>query len=169
MTEITIAPLTETQFDAWVDANLASRGEGHLHRLMRFLQEVQGGKRLIWAAWRGDEFMGHITLQDHSEYPPFRKAKIPEIVDVWVEPAARRNAIGRRLLRTVTRHVHKINRLAIGLGVGVTSDYGAAHCLYASEGFVPDGTGLWAQGHQVKAGETVTMGYDTLLMWVKLL
>lgn len=164
---VKITPLNDAQLDGWLDANIASRGQAHLERLMRFWQQVQDGKRVIWAAWEGDAFLGHITLQYTSEYPPFKRGRIPEIVDVWVEEKARKKGVGRKLLKRVIREARKMKSPAVGMGVGVTFSYGAAHRLYATEGFMPDGSGLWVQGYQAEETETIKLGYDAVLMWIK--
>lgn len=156
------------QYDSWLDANIASRGPDHAHRLTRFLQQCENGERLIWAAWdAAGRFLGHITLQYGSEYPPFHRRRIPEIVDLWVEPAARRHGIGKKLLVEVIAEGKRIKAPAIGLGVGITRDFGAAHCLYAKTGFIPDGSGVWAQGHPTQEGDVITLGHDVIMMWVK--
>ncbi len=175
-----ITLLTDDDLDAWLDANEATRGRGHLHRLARFWQEMQEGKRLIWAAWaiqgatpgadhpeNGKIFLGHISLQHTSFYPPFRKQHIPEIVDVWVQPDFRRHSIGRRLLGQAVDFARQNGAPAIGLGVGVTKSYGAAHVLYMKQGFMPDGSGLWVDGEQAGEAQQITLGPEAILMWVK--
>lgn len=167
MTEITL--LTDALLDAWLEANIAGRGDSHLRRLLQFWQEMLDGKRLIWAAWDAQEFLGHITLQTTSEYPPFRKNGIPEIVDLWVAPGARRRKAGSKLLQAVVKEAKRRKAAAIGLGVGVTADYGAAHRLYSLAGFVPDGSGLWVQGRAGRTGDKILLDHRAILMWVKTL
>jgi GNAT superfamily N-acetyltransferase len=165
--EITL--LHDDLLDQWLAANEASRGIVHTERLLRFWQEMLDGKRHIVTAWQNGDFAGHITLQLHSEYPPFRKQNIPEIVDVWVQPQFRRKGIAQQLLDVVIEAAKKRHAKAIGMGVGVTRDYGAAHLLYSKNGFAPDGTGLWVQGTQAKENEKITLDPDVILMWVKIL
>lgn len=164
-----IALLTTGQIQDWMDGNLAGRGEQHLRRLAGFWQEAEQGGRLIWAAWDGKRLAGQITLQHESQYPPFRKHAIPEIVDLWVHPQDRGRGTGRRLLQHAIAHARDAGRKAIGLGVGVTASFGAAQRLYVLEGFVPDGSGLWVNGRQPHADETVSLQDNVLMMWVKTL
>lgn len=167
---IKITLMSDENLEAWLDANETTRGVTHMQRLIRFWQEMQEGKRLIWAAWgEGGEFLGHISLQAVSHYPPFKKKHIPEIVDVWVQPEARRRNVGQKLLEKAIHTAREGDAPAIGMGVGLTSSYGAAHILYSKNGFMPDGSGLWVGGTQAGETETVTLGPDAILMWVKIL
>lgn len=168
---IEISLLTDEQVGAWLDANEVSRGTGHMHRLIRFWQDMQRGERMIWAAWERvegrDVFLGHVSVQPVSAYPPFRQRGIPEMVDVWVEPEARRKGLGQRLLDQAIQAAKDSKAPAIGMGVGLTREYGAAHQMYAKSGFMPDGTGIWAGGIQAKDKDTLVMGPDVILMWIK--
>lgn len=165
----TITLLHDDLLDVWLAANEASRGISHESRLLRFWQEMLDGKRLIFTAWDDEIFQGHITLQTQSEYPPFRKQNIPEIVDVWVQPLARRKGIGQQLLDVAIDQAKKNNAPAVGMGVGITREYGAAHVLYGKNGFAPDGSGFWVMGEQAGEHETVSLGPEAIMMWVKTL
>ena len=163
-----IERLTSARIDAWLEASLAARGEQHLRRLIGFAQDLSDGKRVIWAVWQQEKLVGQLTLQAPSAYPPFRRQNIHEIVDVWVDPAQRRQGIAKTLLQTAGDEARARQAPGIGLGVGVTENFGPAHRLYAQAGFLPDGAGLWVQGRQAKAGDVVTMADGVLLMWVKI-
>lgn len=172
---ISILPLAAEKLDDWIDGNVAARGTAEVSRLSRFWDDAQRGERVIFAAWdeMADEaaksgvFAGHITVQDTSLYVPFRRGKIPEIVDLWVQPAYRQRGIARALLFAAENYARGKNAAQIGLGVGLTESYGAAQRLYALSGFVPDGSGVWAQGIQPQDGDSVRLDDGALLMWVK--
>lgn len=167
-----ITILTTDQMQDWLDDNLTGRGERHFRRLVGFWQDVENGLRVIWAAWRKNQdgsqtMIGQITVQHQSFYPPFGKNGIFEIVDLWVHPSARQNGVGKGLLQAAINYAQQHQCPAIGLGVGVTHDFGAAQRLYTANGFMPDGTGLWSQGHQAEEGETITLQDGVIMMWVK--
>ncbi len=168
-----ITILTTDQMQDWMDGNLDGRGERHFRRLAGFWQDVENGERVIWAAWQTvngvKTLIGQITIQHHSHYPPFKKHRTAEIVDLWVHPEARRHGTGRQLLNAAIDYTRENGHSSIGLGVGITHDFGAAQRLYTSAGFMPDGTGLWVQGHQAKEGETLTLEDGVIMMWVKTL
>lgn len=166
-TTIRILPLTSEKIDAWMDANIVTRGGEEVPRLARFLDDAERGTRVIFAAWSGDNFLGHITVQDQSLYMPFRRAKMPEIVDLWVQPDYRRHGVGKLLLQAAVEYARSKKATAIGLGVGITDEFGPAHRLYALEDFKPDGMGAWANGVHVKTGDTITVNDGVLFMWAK--
>lgn len=166
-TSLSIAPLTSAQADLWMQAQLETRGEDQFRRLAQLWDETQDGMRAILAAWRGDNFCGHVTLVWQSYYPPFRKHNIPEIVDLWVDERFRRQGIGRQLLEAIDALAATRNPHAIGLGVGVTKSFGAAHVLYHTYGFAPDGSGLWVDGVNVDNGTHAVLDDNAILMMVK--
>jgi GNAT superfamily N-acetyltransferase len=164
---IEITLLQDDLLDQWLAENERSRGIFHTERLLRFWQEMLDEKRLIFTAWDLGQFLGHVSLQMQSEYPPFRKHAIPEIVDVWVQPEARQQGIGQALLDAAIMQARKRKAPAIGMGVGVTAEYGPAHILYGKNGFSPDGSGLWVEGIQVGELDKIKLGPEAILMWVK--
>lgn len=174
-----ITILTTDQMQDWMDGNLAGRGEEHFRRLADFWRDTEQAERVIWAAWwesgqlLGQEsneqktLIGQITVQHHSHYPPFGRNGIFEIVDLWVHKDARNQGIGRKLLESAIDYARQQHCSAIGLGVGITHDFGAAQRLYISAGFMPDGTGIWAHGHQLRQGDKLTLDDGVIMMWVK--
>src|SRR5258708_16811378 len=59
----------------------------------RYVAEQEGGQRLAFVAeWRG-EFAGYVTLLWVSDYSPFAERQVPEISDLNVLPAHRRQGI----------------------------------------------------------------------------
>jgi hypothetical protein len=56
----------------------------------RYLAEQEAGRRLAFVAeWRG-ELAGYVTLLWVSDYSPFAERQVPEISDLNVLPAHRR-------------------------------------------------------------------------------
>ena len=51
----------------------------------------------------------------------------------------------------------------VGIGVGLSPDYGPAQRLYALRVYVPDGRGLASEGHPVLCGDTVTVDDELVL------
>ena len=90
-------------------------------------------------------FAGYLNVVWQVEYPPFRESGIPEIQDFNVLPRFRRKGIGSRLMESAERLAAERSHI-VGIGVGMTEDYGAAQRLYALRGYVPDGRGLAAMG-----------------------
>src|SRR5258708_33600782 len=102
-----------------------------------YLREQQANERFVWVAFNQDEFLGYVTLKVHSEYLPFAKKNIPEIKDLNVLPACRNQGIGSALMKKAEDKASTYNT-QVGIGVGLTPDYGNAQRLYVKRGYIPD-------------------------------
>ena len=130
----------------------------------RYLMEQTLETRDVYVAFIEERFVGYLTICWISSYEPFRKAKIPEIVDFNVLPEFRRQGIGTQLMDKAESEIAKTSPIA-GIGVGMTPDYGAAQRLYVLRVYVPDGRGLWHRGHHVKYGEEIKVD-DNLALYL---
>lgn len=130
----------------------------------QYLQEQREGSRLIWVAYEKETFAGYITLKWQSQYEPFRKGKIPEIMDLNVLPPFRNRGIGSRLLDIAELEASQKSDI-IGIGVGLYKDYGAAQKLYIERGYIPDGCGVTYNYKLVVPGTNVSLD-DDLVLWL---
>ena len=55
----------------------------------------------------------------------------------------------------------------VGLGVGLTADYGSAQRLYIQLGYMPDGYGVHHKNRAVNYGDTVMVDDDLVLYLTK--
>jgi len=131
-----------------------------------YLSDQQKDERRVWLAWRGDDLAGYVTLSLNSKYEPFREASIPEIMDLNVLPPFRNNGIGSSLLDLAEKEAFQAGD-KVGLGVGLYDGYGAAHKLYISRGYMPDGLGITYDYKRVAYGERVALDDDLVLWMVK--
>ncbi len=132
----------------------------------QYLAEQTAGTRVVLVAWLQNEFAGYVTICWQSYYPFFASCDIPEIVDFNVLPHFRRQGIGSQLMDEAERRLSQVSRV-VGIGVGMTADYGAAQRMYARRGYVPDGNGLLSHGHPVTYGEFVAVDDDLCLFFTK--
>ncbi len=167
MSSISIAPLTAAKTQDWMDQQLAIRGDAHVRRLATFWDDCQSGTRLILAAWHGEKLCGHITISWRSAYPRFAALNAPEIVDLWVQDDTRGKGVGQALLLAAEDFARSKGYASIGLCVGVTARFGAAQRLYIRNGYMPDGTGLWVNGENIRDDATVLLDETATLMLVK--
>jgi GNAT superfamily N-acetyltransferase len=131
----------------------------------RYLSEqVSGARTVLVALWQG-HFAGYLTIVWQSDYPPFAQESIPEIVDFNVLPKYRRRGIGTCLMEQAEGLVAQRSPV-IGIGVGMTADYGAAQRLYVKRGYVPDGRGLY-QHRWLEYGVRVTVDDALALCFTK--
>ena len=57
----------------------------------------------------------------------------------------------------------------VGLGFGITEDYGAAQILYIKRGYVPDGKGLIRNSKSLKLGDQVVIDHGLAICVMKVL
>lgn len=134
-----------------------------------YLEEQKQEERQVVLAEVDGIFVGYVTLKWHSDYPLFQKEEIPEIKDLNVLPAYRRNVIGSALLSYVEEVAFtKVSK--VGLGVGVFADYQDAFRLYLGRGYQLDGRGLYHPllPHKfAKYGDQVMIDDDCNLWLIK--
>jgi hypothetical protein len=76
----------------------------------------------------------------------------------------KRSGVGSLLMNEAERRV-SLRADQVGLGVGLTWDYGAAQILYNQRGYVPDGRGLFQQGKYLNYGEQICID-DALVLYL---
>ncbi len=109
--------------------------------------------------------VGHVLLRWRSKHRPFADAGTPEIADLRVAPAMRRRGIATALIARCEQLASDRGHQAIGIGVGLYGDYGAAQRLYPKLGYRPDGSGATYKTVAVTPGEMVRMD-DDLVLWL---
>ena len=129
-------------------------------------QESVQGKRTVLVAEASGQFAGYVTIVWESGYPPFRQGAIPEIVDFNVLMAFQRRGIGSALLDEAERRIGQRSSV-VGIGVGMTADYGAAQILYVRRGYIPDGRGLFQDGRHLTYGDQAVVDDDLALHLTK--
>jgi GNAT superfamily N-acetyltransferase len=132
----------------------------------RYLTQQKMSLRDVYVAFVEGQFAGYLTISWESSYSLFRERNIPEIVDFNVLPKFRRKGIGTQLMDKAEREIARVSPVA-GIGVGMTSDYGAAQRLYVLRGYIPDGLGLHWRGHHVRYGEEIKVDDDLGLYFTK--
>jgi GNAT superfamily N-acetyltransferase len=138
----------------------------------QYLSEQEAGQRVVLVAFSGLqhlqtlEFAGYVTICWQSHYPPFRETNIPEIVDFNILPQFRRQGIGAALMDEAENRIAAVSPV-VGLGVGMTADYGSAQRIYVRRGYIPDGRGLFSGGKPVQYGQSVPVDDDLVLYFSK--
>jgi GNAT superfamily N-acetyltransferase len=134
----------------------------------RYLVEQEEGRRLVLVAFSDKSFSGYLTIVWKPDYPPIRATNTPEIQDFNVLPQSRRKGIGTKLMDEAEQIVAQRSPV-VGIGVGMTDDYGAAQRLYVLRGYVPDGRGLVWENRSIKYGERLTVDDSLVLHFTKTL
>lgn len=132
----------------------------------RYFAEQQAGTRTVLTAWVEERFAGYLTIVWQSDYTPFREARVPEIRDFNVLPNLRRMGIGTALMDAAEARIFEHSPI-VGIGVGMTQDYGAAQRMYVQRGYVPDGRGLMTHEQPIAYGVPVLVDDDLVLFFTK--
>lgn len=117
------------------------------------LEEQDEGARHVFVAEYDGTLAGYAQIIWKPAYQPFRSLEIPEIQDVNVARPYRRQGIGEALVAHCEQAVKDAGKTDIGIGVGLTRDYGAAQRLYIRRGYMPDGAGVVYENQPVMVGE----------------
>ena len=163
---MTIRAMLESDCPIIAEAFTAQGWNKPVGQYLRYWQESIQEKRVVLLAEYAGQFAAYITVVWKSDYPPFREAGIPEVVDFNVLIKFRRLKIGTALMDEAERRIAVRSPVA-GLGVCMHGDYGAAQVLYARRGYVPDGRGIFYQGHYPQVGEQVRIDDDLGLYLTK--
>jgi ribosomal protein S18 acetylase RimI-like enzyme len=129
-----------------------------------YLREQEAGMRCVWIALQEKEFAGYVTLKKTSDYSPFREHNIPEISDLNVLPLFRNQGIGTALLHQAETEAKKTSPI-VGIGMGLTAEYGPAQKLYIRQGYVPDGLGVTSHANPLIYGAEIRVD-DDLVLWL---
>ncbi len=133
-----------------------------------YLDEVKQNCRIVWVALVGDQVAGYVTLVWQSRYAYFHEKNIPEIKDLNVLPQFQKQCIGSHLLECAEKAAREKDD-TVGIGVGLSRDYGAAQRLYVTRGYMPDGRGVSYDYQPVAPGSTVLVDDDLVLWFTKTL
>lgn len=132
-----------------------------------YLQDQAQNLRSVIVAKKSGKFAGYVTIKWRSDYSGFNLHNIPEISDLNVLASARNIGIGTRLIQACENMAKKRQYTEIGMGVGMTADYGNAQRLYVRLGYLPDGSGLHFKNKALSYGEAFTVDDDLLLYFTK--
>ena len=131
------------------------------------LQEQMDNKRIVFLACYDDKVIGYVHLNFYPQYAPFLRLEIPEIQDLFVHPDARRQGVGECLVAACEAEAIKRRLSDIGIGVGVTGNFGAAQRLYTHLGYMPDGAGAVFDRIPVSMGDVRPIDNRVCLMLIK--
>ena len=115
--------------------------------LARYFLEQECGEREVLVAQVGGALAGYVTILPCAKQGPFAEI-YPELSDFNVFEPFQNQGIGNLLLEEAEKRVRLISD-KVTLGVGLHSGYGPAQRLYIKRGYIPDGTGVWYQNHQL--------------------
>ena len=129
---------------------------------------AKGDLRFLIALSEEGRYVGHLKIIWQPTYPYFRENNIPEIQDLNVLPAYRRQGVATQLVAMAEEIVAK-QYARIGIGFGLYADYGAAQRMYVQRDYVPIGDGAASHDKPIVKGRTVPVDDELVLYMVKAL
>lgn len=159
-----IRPLVEDDCERISKAFAQQGWDKPAQQFKHYLQESADGKRMVLVAEFDGDIAGYVTIVHESDYPHFKERSIPEIKDLNVLKLFQRRGIGTALLDMAEAFVLEDSTL-VGIGFGLTKDYGDAQRLYIKRGYVPDGQGAHHADKPLKPGEHVKVD-DGLVLYL---
>lgn len=167
MTELTLQAIKEDDLDEIVAAFNAIGWDKPRSLYENYLLQQSQGTRSVICARENGKFCGYVTIKWVSDCSNFNQNNIPEIVDLNVLPSFRNRGIGSRLITACETMIADRGYIHIGLGVGMTADYGNAQRLYVQLGYIPDGRGIHYKGKSPHYSELVPVDDDLVLYFTK--
>ena len=164
--QITVRPMQTADIDTIFEACKAQGWVKPRTLYKHYWQQMQEGKGVLIVGEADGTFAGYITISWRSNYPPFREADIPELVDFNVMPRFRKKGVGTAIMDFAEAMIAERSPRA-GIGVGLTHDYGAAQRLYVKRGYIPDGRGIFKYHDYVSIGDKIKVGHDVALYSTK--
>jgi GNAT superfamily N-acetyltransferase len=118
-----------------------------------YIEHLQEKRVVLVACEKDDDgqysYFGYVTLLRESGYTQFWRRNIPEIVDLNVVEAARKQGIGSALIAACEDVAHEKGHTSIGISVEQSPDYADANRLYPKLGYKPDGFGITSHDNEL--------------------
>ena len=163
-----IRPLVEDDCERIAKAFAAQGWDKPATQFKRYLEESGAGKRMVLVAEYDGDITGYVTIALESDYPHFKEHNIPEIKDLNVLKTFQHRGIGGALMDMAEAFVLE-DSTVVGIGFGLTGDYGPAQRMYIKRGYVPDGQGAHHGRKPIKHGEHIKVDDDLVLYLTKTL
>jgi GNAT superfamily N-acetyltransferase len=165
-TEVTLRPLLERDAPVISRAFAAIGWNKPVQQYVDYFAEQERGIRQCWVALLEHEVAGYVTLHFNPPYPGIADKGIPEIQDLNVLPAYRRQGIASRLLDLAEQSA-RARSGKVAIGVGLHPGYNAAQRLYVLRGYVPDGLGVTYRDRYIEEGELLRADNELVLHFIK--
>jgi len=127
-----------------VEGIVETFAEWHKRReqYQKYFAEQQQDQRIVLVALYKERIIGYVTVVWHSDYEPFSRLDIPEIVDLNVITEHQGQGVGTNLIRAAGQTALHRSKTRIGISVEQSPVYAIANHLYRKLGYVPDGKGI---------------------------
>ena len=151
---------------AFADAFTAQGWNKPIEQFQKYYQQQESGEKKIFVAEVDGQVAGYTTLLDNEDEGPFTDVSIIRDFNVLIR--YQKQGIGSLIMNTVEHHVSTYTD-RICLGVGMHHDYGSAQRMYVKRGYIPDGSGVWYDDHNLAIGAACRNDDGLILYLMKIL
>ena len=130
------------------------------------VKDAEAGKCVALTAIIDDRPVGYVCVYWDASHGPFKGTDTPEIHDFGVLSTHRRLGAGTKLM-DVAEQIAATRSDRVWLAVGLHHWYGPAQRMYATRGYIPDGTGVWYKDEVCPAYATTRNDDDLNLYLLK--
>ena len=163
---LTIRTMEEADAQVFTDEENAQGWHADIGKYrMRLRDQAEGKCVSLTAVWQGHP-AGYISVyRTAAPNSPFAEQGWPEIIDFGVLIKYQRKGIGSRLMDAAERIAGAWSD-TVCLGVGLHSGYGSAQRMYVKRGYIPDGSGVWYDGHPCEQYDPDIANDDSLVLFL---
>ena len=146
---LTIRSMVKSDIEKFVN-EFAEQGWHKSYELFNgYYNQQEKNEKLVIVAETSGDVCGYVTLLPYTKVGPFAYRNIPEIVDFNVLIKYQNKGIGNKIM-DIAENLAKEKSDYVSLAVGLHCGYGSAQRMYVKRGYIPDGTGVWYNGKQLK-------------------
>ncbi len=124
-------------------------------------------RREVFLGYMDNHLTSYVVLNWYPRYGLFKTLNVPEIQDLNVDSAQRRQGIATALIHHCESLAQKKGHHRMGISFGMDASYGPAQSLYVRLGYVPDGQGITYDRVTIAHGEMKPVDDLMCLMLVK--
>ncbi len=132
----------------------------------QFEYQKKGTRQLYIVSFNGID-AGYCILNWQPKYGLFKKLGVPEIQDLNVLSAFRRQGIATAVIAHCESAARKQAHEYMGIGVSVSAAFGPAQRLYTKLGYMPDGSGVCYDRKPTLPNEMRALDDQLCLMMMK--
>lgn len=163
--KLRITPMQEKDIKRLHAAFVAQGWTKPLDILKGYYQRQTDGELQVYVA-RGEKSLpfGYAVLLPGTKEGPFKGMDMPMVSDLNVFEPYRRQGVASCILKAMEKDCIAKGK-NICLGVGLHPGYGAAQRLYVISGYIPDGSGAWAD-NRPSTPNAACMNDDSLVLYL---
>lgn len=135
-------------------------------QFLAYYSEQQKGERKVFIAEYEGIILGYATVHIRPKKGPLKGKIVPELSDLHVFECFRNQNISKKLIKCCENEAIKINDF-IYLPMPLEKSFSHAHKMFATQGYIPDGSGIWYNGEPLENSENINDSTKLILYMYK--